>query len=159
MIAGENPHGPAAQAIWTGNIMAESQSSGARRHQRPLSPHLQVYKPQLTSITSILHRFSGIALGLGLLYLVCWLVAAAQGMAAFDALQDFNGSVIGRLLLFGWSVAFFYHLLNGIRHLAWDAGFGFELPAAYRSGYAVLIGTGLLTIAAWVYAYFQMGVL
>lgn len=139
--------------------MAESQSGGAKRHPRPLSPHLQVYKPQLTSITSILHRISGIVLSIGLLYLVCWLAAAAQGMAAFDALQSFNGSILGRLMLFGWSVAFFYHLLNGIRHLAWDAGFGFELPAAYRSGYAVLIGTAVLTIAAWVIAYFQMGAL
>lgn len=139
--------------------MAESQSSGIKRHPRPLSPHLQVYKPQLTSITSIMHRFSGIALAVGLLYLTCWLIAAAQGMAAFDALQSFNGSIIGRLLLLGWSVAFFYHLLNGIRHLFWDAGFGFELPAAYRSGYAVLIGTGVFTIAAWIIAYFQMGAL
>jgi succinate dehydrogenase / fumarate reductase cytochrome b subunit len=137
--------------------MAESQSSGAKRHPRPLSPHLQVYKPQLTSITSILHRFSGIALSAGVLYLLCWLIAAAQGAEAFDRLQDFNGSFIGRALLFGWSVAFFYHLLNGIRHLAWDAGFGFELPVAAKSGYAVIIGTVILTIAAWVIGYFQMG--
>lgn len=137
--------------------MAESLSNGAKPHPRPLSPHLQVYKPQLTSLTSILHRFSGIALSAGILYLLCWLLAVANGAESFDRLQDFNGSVIGRLLLFGWSVAFFYHLLNGIRHLAWDAGFGFELPTAYKSGYAVLIGTAILTIAAWVIGYFQMG--
>ncbi|WP_303976180.1 succinate dehydrogenase, cytochrome b556 subunit [Dongia mobilis] len=137
--------------------MAESLSNGVKPHPRPLSPHLQVYKPQLTSITSILHRFSGIALSAGVLYLLCWLLAVAGGAETFDRLQDFNGSLIGRLLLLGWSVAFFYHLLNGIRHLAWDAGFGFELPAAYRSGYAVLIGTAVLTIAAWVIGYFQMG--
>lgn len=142
--------------------MAESLPNGAQPHPklphpRPLSPHLQVYKPQLTSFTSILHRITGIALSAGILYLLCWLVAAAQGAESFDRLQDFNGSIIGRLLLLGWSVAFFYHLLNGVRHLAWDAGFGFELPAAYRSGYAVLIGTAVLTIAAWVIGYFQMG--
>nr|WP_298683288.1 succinate dehydrogenase, cytochrome b556 subunit [uncultured Dongia sp.] len=142
--------------------MAESLSNGAQPqskqpHPRPLSPHLQVYKPQLTSITSILHRFSGIALSAGVLYLLCWLLAVAQGAEAFDRLQDFNGSIIGRLLLLGWTVAFFYHLLNGIRHLAWDAGFGFELPTAYKSGYAVLIGTAVLTITAWVVGYFQMG--
>lgn len=137
--------------------MAESLSNGAKPHPRPLSPHLQVYKPQLTSITSILHRITGIALSAGILYLLSWLLAVAQGAEAFDRLQDFNGSIIGRLLLFGWSLAFFYHLLNGIRHLAWDAGFGFELPAAYRSGYAVLIGTVVLTLAAWVIGYFQMG--
>lgn len=137
--------------------MAESQSSDAKRPTRPVSPHLQIYKPQLTSLTSILHRLTGIALSLGLLYLACWLVAAAQGMEAFDSLQDFNGSILGRVLLFGWSLAFFYHLLNGIRHLAWDAGFGFELPDAYRSGYAVFIGTGILTIAAWIIAYYRLG--
>lgn len=139
--------------------MAESQSSGVKRHPRPVSPHLQVYKPQLTSFTSILHRFTGIALAAGVLYLLCWLLAAAHGAESFDRLQEFNGSFIGRILLFGWSVAFFYHLLNGIRHLAWDAGFGFELPAATKSGYAVLIGTAILTIAAWVIGYFQMGAL
>jgi len=126
-------------------------------HPRPLSPHLQVYRPQLTSFTSILHRLTGIGLAVGLLYLVCWLVAAASGLEAFDKLQSFNGSIIGKLLLLGWSIAFFFHLLNGIRHLAWDAGWGFELPAAYRTGYAVLIGTALLTILAWVIGYYQMG--
>ena len=87
-------------------------------HPRPLSPHLQIYRRQLTSITSILHRFTGIGLAVGLLYLVCWLTAAASGLEAFDRLQTFNGSIIGRLLLLGWSIAFFYHLLNGLRHLA-----------------------------------------
>ena len=126
-------------------------------HPRPLSPHLQVYRPQLTSFTSILHRLTGIGLAVGLLYLVCWLVAAASGLEAFDRLQSFNGSIIGKLLLLGWSIAFFFHLLNGIRHLAWDAGWGFELPAAYKTGYAVLIGTAVLTILAWVIGYYQMG--
>ena len=126
-------------------------------HPRPLSPHLQVYRPQLTSFTSIMHRISGIGLAVGLLYLVCWLTAAASGLEAFDQLQSFNGSIIGRLLLRGWTFAFFYHLLNGILHLAWDAGWGFELPASYKTGYAVLIGTALLTIAAWIIGYYQMG--
>lgn len=142
--------------------MAESLSNGAQPqlkspHPRPLSPHLQVYKPQLTSITSILHRFSGIALSAGLLYLLFWLMAAAQGAESFDGLQDFNGSFIGRVLLLGWSVSFFYHLLNGIRHLVWDAGYGFDLPTAYRTGYAALIGAALLTLLAWIVGYFQMG--
>jgi succinate dehydrogenase / fumarate reductase, cytochrome b subunit len=126
-------------------------------HPRPLSPHLQIYRRQLTSVLSILHRFTGIGLAVGLLYLVCWLVAAASGLDAFDRLQSFNGTIIGRLLLLGWTVAFFYHLLNGIRHLAWDAGWGFELPAAYKTGYAVLTGTALLTVLAWVLGYYQMG--
>jgi len=126
-------------------------------HPRPLSPHLQIYRRQLTSVTSILHRFTGIGLAVGLLYLVCWLTAAASGLEAFDKLQSFNGSIFGRLLLLGWTVAFFYHLLNGLRHLAWDAGWGFELPTAYKSGYAVFIGTAVLTIGAWLIGYYQMG--
>jgi succinate dehydrogenase / fumarate reductase cytochrome b subunit len=126
-------------------------------HPRPLSPHLQIYQRQLTSVTSILHRFTGIGLAVGLLYLTCWLTAAASGLEAFDRLQSFNGSIIGRLLLLGWTVAFFYHLLNGIRHLAWDAGWGFELPTAYKTGYAVLIGTAALTLLAWVIGYYRMG--
>jgi succinate dehydrogenase / fumarate reductase cytochrome b subunit len=126
-------------------------------HPRPLSPHLQIYRRQLTSVTSILHRLTGIGLAVGLLYLVCWLTAAASGLEAFDQLQSFNGSIIGRLLLLGWTVAFFYHLLNGLRHLAWDAGWGFELPTAYKSGYAVFIGTAVLTIGAWLIGYYRMG--
>ncbi len=139
--------------------MAESQPSGVqtKRHPRPLSPHLQIYKQGLTGGTSILHRMTGIVLSGGMLYLICWLAAAAHGPETFDRLQDFNGSVIGRLLLAGWSAAFFYHLLNGIRHLAWDAGFGFELPTAFKGAYAVITGTILLTVAAWVIGYFQMG--
>ena len=96
-------------------------------------------------------------MSVGLLYLVCWLIAAAEGQEAFDRLQDFNGSFIGRLLLFGWSAAFFYHLLNGIRHLAWDAGWGFELPTVYKSGWAVVIGAAGLTLLAWILGYYQMG--
>jgi succinate dehydrogenase / fumarate reductase cytochrome b subunit len=126
-------------------------------HPRPVSPHLQVYKPQLTSVMSILHRISGVALSIGLLYMVCWLIAAAEGQEAFDRLQDFNGSFIGRLLLFGWSAAFFYHLLNGIRHLAWDAGWGFELPTVYKTGWATIIGAAVLTLIAFTIGYYQMG--
>lgn len=119
-------------------------------HERPLSPHLQIYKPQLTSALSILHRLTGVALGLGTLLLVWWLAAAAAGPEAFATAQGFIGSWFGLLLLFGWSVALFYHLCNGIRHLFWDAGYGFELPQAYASGWAVVIATGVLTLLAWV---------
>jgi len=119
-------------------------------HERPLSPHLQVYKPQLTSALSILHRMTGVALGFGTLLLVWWLAAAAAGPQAFATAQGFIGSWLGLLLLFGWSVALFYHLCNGIRHLFWDAGYGFELPQAYASGWAVVAATGVLTLLAWV---------
>jgi len=118
--------------------------------ERPLSPHLQVYRPQLTSVLSILHRLTGVFLALGTLLLVWWLVGAASGPEAFAAAQGFIGSWLGYLLLLGWSVALFYHLCNGIRHLAWDAGYGFELENVYRSGWAVVVATGALTVLAWV---------
>ncbi|MDX1711095.1 MAG: succinate dehydrogenase, cytochrome b556 subunit [Rhodovibrionaceae bacterium] len=117
---------------------------------RPLSPHLQVYQPQLTSVMSIMHRLTGIALGVGTLLLVYWLVSAAAGPQAFANAQAFIGSLLGYLLLLGWSVSLFYHLANGIRHLFWDAGYGFELESAYRSGWAVVIATAALTILAWI---------
>jgi succinate dehydrogenase / fumarate reductase cytochrome b subunit len=126
-------------------------------HPRPTSPHLQIYRPQLTSITSILHRLTGIFLSLGILALIYWLVAAASSAEAFDQAQDLAASIIGRTLLLLWTGAFFYHLLNGIRHLAWDAGWGFELTATYRSGWAVLIATVILTLAAWALGYWARG--
>jgi succinate dehydrogenase / fumarate reductase cytochrome b subunit len=111
---------------------------------------LQVYQPQLTSVMSIMHRLSGIALAIGTLLLVYWLVSAAAGPEAFASAQSFIGSLLGYLLLLGWSVALFYHLANGIRHLFWDAGVGFELAQAYRSGWAVVIATAALTVLAWI---------
>ena len=126
-------------------------------HPRPLSPHLQVYRPQLTSMLSILHRFAGIWLSLGVVPLVGWLVAAAAGPAWFDCAQTIAGSVIGRILLFLWTAAFFYHLLNGLRHLAWDVGWGFELSTTYRTGWLVFFASGVLTIVAWALGYWARG--
>ena len=124
---------------------------------RPLSPHLQVYRPQLTSVLSILHRLTGLALGVGTLLLVWWLAAAAGGPESFDIVQAFNASWLGRILLLGWTFALFYHLCNGIRHLAWDLGWGFELSSAYRSGWAAVAGSGALTVIAWVAGYAARG--
>jgi succinate dehydrogenase / fumarate reductase cytochrome b subunit len=126
-------------------------------HPRPISPHLQVYRPQLTTILSILHRITGVFLSLGVVPLVGWLVAAAEGPAWFDCAQQVAGSAIGRILLFLWTGAFFYHLLNGLRHLAWDAGWGFELPTVYRTGWAVLIVATVLTIVSWGLGYWARG--
>jgi succinate dehydrogenase / fumarate reductase cytochrome b subunit len=117
---------------------------------RPLSPHLQVYRWTLPMTMSILHRATGIALSLGTILLVLWLVAAASGPAPYAHVQGFIGSWIGLLLLFGWSASLFYHLCNGIRHLWWDTGQGLELPAVYGSGWAVLAATAVLTVLAWV---------
>ena len=117
---------------------------------RPLSPHLQIYRWQLTSVLSILHRVCGVALSLGTILLVCWLAAAAEGPDPYAAIQRFLGSWFGRILLFGWSVALFYHLCNGLRHLWWDTGRGLELRSVYAGGWAVLAGTVILTAIAWI---------
>src|SRR6201981_2976533 len=121
--------------------------------ERPLSPFMfpTWYRFQITSLLSILHRLAGIALAIGSILLTWWLVAVASGGQLFAATHAFIASPIGMLLLFLWSVAFFYHLCNGLRHLAWDAGHGFELRQAYRSGYAVLAATAVLTILTWTY--------
>lgn len=116
---------------------------------RPLSPHLQIYKPQLTSMLSISHRLTGVALGIGTLFLVWWLIAAATGDDAFATAQGFFGSWLGLLLLFGWTYSFFFHLCNGVRHLLWDTGYGFDLHTAYRTGWTVVAASGVLTLAAF----------
>ena len=118
--------------------------------QRPLSPHLQIYRPQLTSMLSITHRMTGIALSVGGLFLVWWLVAAATGDGAFAAAQWFFGSWLGLLMLLGWTFCFFFHLLNGIRHLVWDTGRGFDLATAYASGWTVVAASAALTVVAFI---------
>jgi succinate dehydrogenase / fumarate reductase cytochrome b subunit len=124
---------------------------------RPLSPHLQIYRPQMTTVLSILHRIAGVGLGLGALLLVYWVAAAAAGPDRFAFAQMLIGSWFGYLVLFGFSVALFFHLANGIRHLFWDAGYGFELRSAYASGIAVLAGTVLMTSVAWFAGLFFLG--
>lgn len=125
--------------------------------QRPLSPHLQVYKPQLTSVLSISHRATGLALAVGTLLLLWWLLAAATSADAFSLAQAFWYSWIGRLLLLGWTWSLFFHLCNGIRHLCWDSGWGFELKTAYASGWSVVAASVVLTLAAWIAAYAVRG--
>ena len=109
-----------------------SETNSAARRARPLSPHLQVYKPQITSVLSISHRLTGVALAAGTLLLAAWIIAAAMGPAAHARVAGFAGSWLGQLMLFGWSVALFYHLLNGIRHLFWDTGRGLDLATAEK---------------------------
>ncbi len=120
-----------------------------RSADRPISPHLQIYRWQLTSVLSILHRAAGVALSIGAIVLVWWLIAAAAGPEAFDGISGFLASWLGLLLLFGWSVALFYHLCNGIRHLVWDTGHGLDLKSTYRGGWLVLAGTAAMTLIAW----------
>ncbi len=120
---------------------------------RPLSPHIQIYRPQLTSVLSIAHRGAGVALGVGAAFFAFWLLAAAAGPEVFRCAQAFFGSIFGIVVLAGFSFALFYHLCNGIRHLFWDAGIGLELDEAYRSGWAVMAASVLLTAGAWVWAF------
>jgi succinate dehydrogenase / fumarate reductase cytochrome b subunit len=121
--------------------------------RRPLSPHLQVYDMlQLTSALSIAGRITGAAWGLGLVLLVWWLLAAAAGPSAFAGVQWFLSSWLGLLVLFGMSGAAWYHTLNGVRHLAWDAGYGYDIPSTYRSGRLVLVGTVVMTLLTWIIA-------
>ncbi len=119
---------------------------------RPLSPHLQIYRPQITSVLSILHRITGIILSLGAFVLAWWLLAAAQGGDAYARAAEHLASPFGKLALAGFSLALVYHLLNGIRHLLWDAGWGFKLPQVYRSGYTVVALTVVLTAAIWFFS-------
>lgn len=125
---------------------------------RPLSPHLQIYRLPLTAITSITHRITGVLLGLGALGLVYWLVALASGPESYAAAQAAAGSVIGQIVMILFSLALFYHLANGIRHLFWDAGYGFELETAHRTGQAVIVAAVVLTVIAWVIGYSVGGV-
>lgn len=127
------------------------------QHQRPLSPHLQIYRPQLTSLMSITHRATGVFLSFGTLVLVYWLMAAAAGPQAYQQAQSLLGSWLSLLLLFAWSFSLFYHLCNGIRHLFWDAGLGFDLKTTYLTGYLVLIAAFILTALAWTLALTMNG--
>ena len=120
---------------------------------RPLSPHLDVYKLPLSALLSIVHRGTGAFLTIGTFVLVWWLMALAGGEEAFNGAQEFMGSFFGRLILFGWSFAVFFHLANGIRHLVWDAGYFFEKDEVEKSSFIVLATSGFLTILIWVVAF------
>ena len=124
---------------------------------RPISPHLQVYRPQLTSVLSILHRITGVALAVGTILLVYWLIAAASGPEAFASAEAFFGSWLGRILLFGWTFALYFHLTNGIRHLFWDAGFGFELKTVYASGWTAVALAVALTLVSFIAGFVLAG--
>ena len=116
---------------------------------RPLSPHLQIYRPQLTSVMSISHRATGAALASGTILLCLWLVALAAGDRWYGVVAMMIAHPIGQLVLFGYSVALIYHALNGVRHLTWDRGIGLTIPAVYRSGWIVLLMTIGITVMLW----------
>lgn len=126
-------------------------------HQRPLSPHIQIYRWTLTMFLSILHRATGVALYAGTLLLVWWLMAAATGPEAFAVFQGVAGSWIGRLVLFGYTWALFHHMFGGIKHFIWDTGAGFELSAVEWISRGATVIPILLTLISWVLAYKFMG--
>ncbi len=124
---------------------------------RPRSPFFDIYRWPLTMLTSILHRVTGIGIALGGLLLACWLVALALGPDSYARVQAFHGHFIGRFLLFGFTWALVYHWLNGIRHLAWDVGIGFDKQTGFRSGLFVLLGSVGFTLVIWALAYMMRG--
>ncbi len=120
---------------------------------RPLSPHLQVYKPQITSVLSITHRATGVFLAFGALVLAHWLISATYGPQMFQMAQDLIGSLFGKLVLFGLTFSLYFHLANGFRHLGWDFGIGFSLPQLRASGVAVILFALVLTVVTWFAGY------
>ena len=124
--------------------------------QRPLSPHLQIYKPQITSMLSILHRATGIALSIGSVILVLWIVALTLGENTYLMYSNLINNWFGKLIIFGFTFSLFYHLSNGIRHLFWDAVYGYDLKHAYISGVAVIISSLSLTSITWLIVYLRV---
>lgn len=120
---------------------------------RPLSPHLTIYKQIPTMVMSIMHRFTGMALYAGTLLVAWWLVAAASGEATFDWVNGIFGSILGRLVLFGYTWALMHHLLGGIRHFIWDTGRGFDPATSTKMAWATLAGSITLTILIWIVGY------
>ena len=125
-------------------------SAANRPVHRPLSPHLQTYRFPFIVILSILHRATGIALSGGVLYLTLWVVCASGSYDVYAKFQAFNSSIVGRFVLGGWLFSLFFHLFNGIRHLFWDLGYGFELKDADRSAWIVVAASLVATAASWI---------
>ncbi|HWC92062.1 MAG TPA: succinate dehydrogenase, cytochrome b556 subunit [Pseudolabrys sp.] len=137
--------------------MAELEARARAGASRPLSPHLQIYKPMLTMMMSIAHRLTGAALYFGMLLFAWWLIAAAAGANTYAGFETFMGSLIGRLILFGYTWALLHHLLGGIRHLIWDTLHGLEPAEREMLAAATLIGSIALTIVLWVVGYLVTG--
>lgn len=137
--------------------LASDPSAKVASRPRPRSPNIQIYRPQLTSVLSILNRITGVILSLGAVGLVGWLVAAAMGPRAYAEVQSIITSWAGQTLLFGFVFAFFLHLCGGIRHLVWDTVRGFELRSIYISGWLVVFASIGLTLFGWVVSRIMAG--
>lgn len=132
-------------------------ASDGKLVKRPLSPHLQVYRPQLTSVLSIMNRVTGIVSCAGAAMMVWWLAAAAAGPVAFAQVNWFMHTWLGVFMMFGWTAALFYHFFGGLRHLAWDFGYGYDLESVHTTGWATVIATVVFTTAVWVIGLFMAG--
>jgi len=135
----------------------EAGSTTGPRRSRPISPHLQVYKLTLSFVMSGFHRITGAVLYFGMLLIAWWLIAAASGPNAYSYFEWFMGSLIGRLVLFGYTWALLHHMLGGIRHLIWDTLHGLEPEGREMLTLATLVGSIGLTLVIWVIGYFAMG--
>jgi succinate dehydrogenase / fumarate reductase cytochrome b subunit len=125
--------------------------------ERPLSPHLQIYRPMLTMLMSIAHRISGVGNAVGFLLLAWWLVAISLGPDAYAQVSAFFGSIFGRLLLFLFSWSLIHHMLGGIRHLIWDTGAGLDKVSIEVFAWATIIGSITLTVLVWIFGYWLRG--
>ncbi len=128
-----------------------------RTVERPLSPHLGIYRMQITMLMSIVHRITGMGLYFGMVLLAWWLLAAATGPGAFETANAFFGSWFGRLILFGFTWALIHHMLGGIRHLIWDTGSGLDKTSIEVFAWLTIIGSTVLTVLVWVAGYTIMG--
>ena len=143
------------QELGNGRVSSPVATEG--RRPRPKSPNIQIYRPQLTSVLSILNRITGTILSACGMVLVIWLMAAAAGPGPYDLVQGAIGSWMGQVLVFGATFAFFLHLCGGVRHLVWDTVHGFELRSIYVSGWLVVAASVVLTLAAWTLSFFLKG--
>jgi succinate dehydrogenase / fumarate reductase, cytochrome b subunit len=139
--------------------MAQDETQSSKRPQRPLSPHIQIYKREINMVMSILHRITGAALYGGTILLAWWLIAAASGPDAFASANRLLASPLGLLILFGFTWALMHHLLGGVRHLVWDTGWGFDLDTIDKISWATGIGSVVLTLAIWAWALLGKGAL
>ena len=121
---------------------------------RPLSPRVQIYKPQITSILSIFHRLTGISLSIGSFIIVAWIVSLSMGIESYSYFMSIADNWFVQIIIFGFAFALFYHFSNGIRHLFWDAGLGFELKSVYISGSIVVLNAIILTTLTLYFVYF-----
>ena len=126
--------------------------TGTKR-QRPLSPHLSIYRPYPTMVMSILHRITGAALYVGTILVAWWLVAAASGEAYFDWVNGIFGSIVGRLILVGYTWTLVHHMLGGIRHLVWDTGHGLSKESSTNFAWATIAGSVALTVIIWIIVF------